>query len=51
MADMEGAYDFVMLHHTFEHMPAPAEAMQHIARLLKPGRFLLIRIPVADSHA
>src|SRR5690606_13797018 len=51
--EMEGEaeFDLVMLHHSFEHMPDPAETLRHVHRLLKPGRAALVRIPVADSWA
>jgi SAM-dependent methyltransferase len=49
--ELEGQYDFVMLHHSFEHMPDPAMALKSLSRLLAPGGTLLLRIPVADSYA
>jgi SAM-dependent methyltransferase len=48
---LEGAYDFVMLHHAYEHVPDPAAALSGLARRLAPGGTLLVRIPVSDSHA
>jgi SAM-dependent methyltransferase len=48
---MEGQFDFIMLHHTFEHMPDPLPTLQHLHRLLKPKRFLLLRLPVTSSYA
>ncbi len=48
---LEGQYDFIMLHHSFEHMPDPAAALQALARRLAPRGTLLLRIPVADSWA
>jgi SAM-dependent methyltransferase len=44
-------YDFVMLHHSFEHMPDPESTIRHIHRVLAPGRYALIRIPVVSSYA
>lgn len=44
-------FDLVMMHHVFEHLPNPAETLHKVYRLLRPGRFALIRIPVADSYA
>lgn len=49
--EFEGKYDFIMLNHSFEHMENPFEAMKHSNRLLNKNKFLLIRIPVADSYA
>lgn len=51
VAETGGLYDVVMLHHAFEHMPAPADTLRDLARLLTPGGRLLIRIPVAGSQA
>jgi SAM-dependent methyltransferase len=48
---MDGQFDFVMLHHTFEHMEEPLAAMKQFYRLLKHDRFLLIRTPVASSFS
>ncbi|MCG6917142.1 MAG: class I SAM-dependent methyltransferase, partial [Deltaproteobacteria bacterium] len=43
-------YDFIMLHHSFEHMPDPQRTLGLISQILKPNRTVLIRIPVACSH-
>jgi SAM-dependent methyltransferase len=51
MSSVGGPFDLIMLHHSFEHMPNPLEAMIHIHRLLKPDRYALIRTPVASSFA
>ncbi len=51
IAELEGFYDFIMMHHSFEHMAEPLEVMKHIYRLLKPDRYALIRIPIALSYA
>ncbi|MDB5034967.1 MAG: methyltransferase type 12 [Chlorobi bacterium] len=44
--DLEGRFDAVMFHHSFEHMADPLAMLRHASRLLAPGRFALIRIPV-----
>ena len=51
LSDLEGQYALVMLHHSFEHMADPASVVREIHRLLRPGGWALIRIPVADSLA
>ena len=51
MKEMGGQYNLVMLHHSFEHMPDPRDALRDVYQLLKPGRFALIRIPVGQSYA
>jgi SAM-dependent methyltransferase len=50
MDDEHGTYDVVMLHHSLEHMPDPAAAMQHVRRLLQPDGWALVRMPVAGSY-
>lgn len=51
LEQVEGAYDFIMLHHSFEHMSDPIDTLKELYRLLKPNQLLLIRIPVAQSYA
>jgi len=51
LTDMTGEFDFIMLNHSFEHMPDPEPALIRINRLLGKGRIALIRIPVASSYA
>ena len=48
---LEGLFDFVMLHHAFEHLPEPAGALRALSRRLAPGATLLVRIPVSDCYA
>jgi len=47
LAELEPAFDLVMLHHSFEHLPNPLETLLEIHRLLENGGFCLIRITVA----
>jgi SAM-dependent methyltransferase len=49
--ELEGQYDFIMLHHSFEHMPDPAASLKSLSSRLAPGGTLLLRIPVADCWA
>ena len=49
--EIEGPFDFIMLHHTFEHMPKPLDVLKSLHRLLQPGRYVLLRVPVASSYA
>jgi len=51
VAELEGEFDVIMLHHSFEHMNAPDEVMRHLSRLIAPGGLILIRIPIAGSDA
>ena len=53
ISDVTGEYDFIMLHHSFEHMSSPQaqQVMKTLYSLLKHDRFVLIRVPVASSFA
>jgi SAM-dependent methyltransferase len=51
LRQMDGVFDFIMLNHSFEHMADPLDVMQHLRRLVSPSGYVLIRIPVASSHA
>jgi SAM-dependent methyltransferase len=48
---LDGTYDLVMLHHSFEHIPDPLATLKRIRSLLRPDRFALLKIPVAQSYA
>lgn len=51
LCETEGCFDWIMAHHSLEHMPDPLDALRHINRLLKPEGTALIRVPLADSLA
>ena len=51
LAELERSYDFVMLHHSLEHIPEQLETLLEIKRHLKPDGTVLIRIPLASSFA
>ena len=42
---LTGQYDFIMLHHSLEHMPDPAGALRELKRTLQSGR----HYPYPDS--
>ena len=44
-------YDFIMLNHSFEHMPDPMNTARNLYRALRRDRFVLIRVPVVSSYA
>lgn len=46
-----GSYTLVMMHHSLEHMAHPLGALREAGRLLGPGGRLLVRLPVAATHA
>lgn len=49
--ELEGKIDFIMFNHSFEHMEHPLEVMKQSNRLLNKNKYLLLRVPVADSYA
>jgi SAM-dependent methyltransferase len=46
---LDGQFDFIMLNHSFEHMPDQLPTLEKLRAVLKPNRYLMIRIPVVDS--
>ncbi len=51
LEEMNGEFDLIMLHHSFEHMPDPLHALVTLSGLLARDGVMLIRIPVASSYA
>jgi SAM-dependent methyltransferase len=51
MSEIKQQFDFIMLHHSFEHMPQPLSTFKQLFRLLIPNKYVLVRIPVASSFA
>jgi len=51
LEELEGRWDLVMLHHSFEHLREPLQVLRRIRNLLSPSGRVLIRTPVADSWA
>jgi SAM-dependent methyltransferase len=49
--ETEGQFDFIMLHHAFEHMDGPLNVLLRLKQLLKSGRYLLIRTPVMGNYS
>lgn len=49
--NINGKWDLIMFHHSFEHLPNPAETLQAVSRLLANGGICLIRIPTVSSFA
>jgi len=45
--EVDGVYDLITLHHSFEHMPEPLTVMRKLYELVAPQGVLLLRIPVA----
>jgi 2-polyprenyl-3-methyl-5-hydroxy-6-metoxy-1,4-benzoquinol methylase len=51
LEDLDQKFDFIMLHHSFEHMPEPLAVLKKLRTLLNPKCYILIRIPVAGSYS
>ncbi len=45
--EIDEQFDFIMLHHSFEHIPNQNDTLKQLNKLLKPSGHILIRIPVA----
>lgn len=48
---INGEWDFITFHHSFEHIHNPGETLQLVSKLLKPGGVCVIRIPTVSSYA
>jgi SAM-dependent methyltransferase len=48
LGELEPAFDLIMLHHSFEHLPDPDRILREIGRLLAPNKYALVRIPVVN---
>lgn len=42
-------FDLIMFNHALEHSPTPADDLVKVARFLKPGGEILVRLPVSGS--
>lgn len=50
ITELNSRFDLIMMHHSFEHMSDPLSVLKAAEHLLKPNRYLLIRIPVMSSY-
>lgn len=48
--EIKGQWDYIMSHHSFEHMDEPLKVLQQMNKLLKAGGYLLIRMPVMGNY-
>jgi len=48
---VEGKFDVIMFHHSFEHIPDPRGALSAARTIIDPDGMLLIRIPTVSSYA
>lgn len=49
LADIEPAYDLVMMHHALEHVADPLDALRHLRRLTRPGGRVVVSLPLAQG--
>lgn len=50
LIELDQQFQFIMLHHSFEHMPDQIGTLKTLKQLLGPEGFVLIRIPIAGSY-
>lgn len=48
LSKIEGRYDIIRMHHSFEHMDEPAAALADVRRLLTYNGICILTIPVSD---
>lgn len=48
LENIEGEYDVIMFHHSFEHLPDPGRALRAVREKLAEGGVCLIRIPIVS---
>jgi len=49
--EIDREFDFVMMHHSIEHMPDQHKVFKKLHSILKPNKTLLIRMPICSSVA
>ena len=49
--ELDNKWDFIMFHHSFEHLADPFETLQSVSRLLNTGGTCLIGVPTVSSYA
>lgn len=45
------SFEFIMLHHSFEHVPNPIETLKALHKKIEHDGLILIRIPIVSSFA
>jgi hypothetical protein len=51
LSDVEGLYDLIMFHHSFEHVPDPEASLREALKRLTPGGRVLVRMPTPSSQS
>ncbi len=50
IAEMQGKFDTIMMHHSLEHMFDPMKALLKAHSLLNENKYLLVRIPIMGNY-
>ncbi len=48
IADLDGEFDLIMFHHSFEHLADPANSLRAVSDRLASGGMCLVRIPLVN---
>jgi SAM-dependent methyltransferase len=48
---LDGQFDWIMMHHAFEHVGDPGAVLESFERLLAPGGRVLLRVPLVGGYA
>lgn len=51
ITDIDGKWNLIMFHHSFEHLPDPLETLEVVSNRLSIGGVCLLRIPTVSSFA
>ncbi|HEY8654579.1 MAG TPA: class I SAM-dependent methyltransferase [Dermatophilaceae bacterium] len=51
LSEVDGRYDLIMFHHSFEHLPDPEAGLRAALGRLTPGGRVLIRMPTPSGQA
>ena len=51
ISEIEGEWDVVMFHHSFEHMQEHVEVMKHVSSILADEGTCIVRTPTVSSYA
>lgn len=48
LEELDSSFDLVMLHHVFEHLPHPREALKQVRRILSSNGHVILRVPIVN---
>lgn len=49
--EVQGKWDIITFHHSFEHIPEPGTTLRSAHRLLNPGGHCIVAVPTVSSYA